>query len=93
MTVPDSMGCAFSRVERNGKVAEPKAMTKKAPKKSTNEGFLTSAAQAIGATLGQLAKKAGVTSSAESPKAPAKKTAARRKKAPIKRKTLVKRPK
>jgi hypothetical protein len=65
---------------------------KKTSTKPTNEGFLTSAAQAIGATLGQLAKKAGVTSSPPTKKAPAKKTAATRKKAPIKRKAPVKRP-
>ncbi len=65
---------------------------KKTSAKPANEGFLNSAAQAIGATLGQLVKKAGVASSpvaAKAPvkKAPAKKTVGARtkKKAPAKR--------
>jgi hypothetical protein len=56
---------------------------KKAPAKPADEGFLTTAAQAIGSTLGQLAKKAGITSTPVSK--PARRKAAV-KKAPIKKK-------
>jgi len=57
------------------------ATEKKNPAKPAEEGFLTTAAQAIGSTLGQLAKKAGVAS------APVK---AAPKKAGVKKKTVVK---
>jgi hypothetical protein len=70
---------------------------KKASEQATNEGFLTTAAQAIGATLGQIAKKAGVTSppvaAKPAPKKATKKVAASRKKAPLKKKAPVRRPK
>jgi hypothetical protein len=73
-------------------------MKKKTSNKNTSEGFLTSAAQAIGTTLGQLAKKAGVTSASVSAKPPSKKAAAKkkaapRKRAPVKKKASVKRAK
>ena len=57
------------------------ATTKKKTPAKPAEGFLTTAAQAIGSTLGQLAKKTGVAS------APVK---AAPKKAPVKKKTTVK---
>ena len=65
---------------------------KKTSKQATDEGFLTTAAQAIGGTLGQLAKKVGVTSPSVAAK-PTKKVVASRKKAPIKKKVLSKRSK
>jgi DNA mismatch repair protein MutH len=49
---------------------------KKKPAQPADEGFLTTAAQAIGSTLGELAKKAGVVS----PPAAKKKTPAKKKK-------------
>jgi hypothetical protein len=60
------------------------AIKKRKPKA---EGFLTTAAQAIGSTLGQLAKKAGVVTvpAKARKKSPAKKTAAAVKKAPVKK--------
>jgi hypothetical protein len=75
-----------------------KAMAKKkASQQATDEGFLTAAAQVIGATLGQLAKKAGVTSppvaAKPAPKKAAKKVAASRKKSPLKKKAPLKRSK
>ncbi len=54
-------------------------------KKPAEEGFLTVAAQTIGSTLGQLAKKAGVVSAPP----PAKKKAAAKKPAPIAKKKAV----
>ena len=51
---------------------------KKKRAKATDEGFLTTAAQAIGSTLGQLAVKTGVVV-----------PPARRKKAAIKKKAVV----
>jgi hypothetical protein len=51
---------------------------KKKPVKSADEGFLTTAAQAIGSTLGQLAKKAGVVPPPSKP-APKKKTVTKKK--------------
>lgn len=67
---------------------------KKTSKKLTDEGSLTSAAQAIGAALGQLAKKAGVTSSSAALKPPMEKTPTKRarKKPPAKNKSPVKQP-
>jgi hypothetical protein len=53
----------------------------------TEEGFLTTAAQAIGSTLGQLAKKAGVVSSP----APARKKSGMKKRVAVKKKTAKKR--
>jgi hypothetical protein len=61
---------------------------KKTPAKPADEGFLTSAAQAIGSTLGQLAKKAGVA-----PPKPAPKKSALKKRAALKKKTVAKKPK
>ena len=60
---------------------------KKTPVKPADEGFLTTAAQAIGSTLGQLAKKAGVVSP---PAKGAAKKAAVKKKAVVKKKTAAK---
>jgi hypothetical protein len=51
---------------------------KKKPAKPADEGFLTTAAQAIGSTLGQLAKKAGVAPPPAKP-APKKKIDAKKK--------------
>jgi hypothetical protein len=59
---------------------------KKKPAPPANEGFLTTAAQAIGSTLGQLAKKAGVS---PEPVKPAPKKAAVKKK-PVAKKTAAK---
>jgi hypothetical protein len=58
---------------------------KKTAAKPVDEGFLTTAAQAIGTTLGQLAKKAGVATAPAKP-APKKKRAAVKKKAVAKKK-------
>jgi hypothetical protein len=58
-------------------------------KKAAEEGFLTTAAQTIGTTLGQLAKKAGVVLAPPPKKAVTKKPAAAKKKAVVK-KTVVK---
>jgi hypothetical protein len=63
--------------------------TKTKPAKPANEGFLTTAAEAIGSTLGQFAKKAGDVLSAASAK-PAKKKAAIKRKAPVKKKAAIK---
>lgn len=65
---------------------------KKTPVKLADAGFLTTAAQAIGSTLGQLAKKAGVASPAATAKPAAKKSAAK-KKAPTKKKAAAKKTK
>jgi NADPH:quinone reductase-like Zn-dependent oxidoreductase len=63
------------------------AQTKK-PVTPADESFLTTAAQAIGSTLGQLAKKAGVVAPA---KPASKKVAAKKKPAPlVKKKAPVK---
>jgi len=51
---------------------------KKTPAPPADEGFLTTAAQAIGSTLGQIAKKAGVVTPPAKPAAK-KKTAAKKK--------------
>jgi len=59
------------------------ATKKKKPAQPADEGFLTTAAQAIGSTLGQLAKKAGV---APAPTKPAPKKAAAKKKTAKKKK-------
>jgi hypothetical protein len=60
------------------------ATTKKTkPAQPADEGFLTTAAQAIGSTLGQLAKKAGVV---PAPPKPAPKKAATKKKVAAKKK-------
>ena len=65
--------------------------TKKKPAKPANEGFLTTAAEAIGSTLGQFAKKAGdVISAASAPAKPAKKKTASKKKAQVKKKAAIK---
>jgi hypothetical protein len=56
-------------------------------KKAADENFLTTAAQTIGSTLGQLAKKAGVVSAPAPKKAPVKKKAAVKKKVAAKKKT------
>jgi hypothetical protein len=75
-----------------------KAMAnKKAPAKPADEGFLTTAAQAIGSTLGQLAKKAGVTSTPVS-KPARRKVAVQKprvtvKRAPTKKKAVAKKAK
>jgi hypothetical protein len=53
-------------------------------KKAADEGFLKVAAQTIGATLGQLAKKAGVVA-APKKKPVAKKKVAEKKKAVVKK--------
>lgn len=70
---------------------------KKTPAKAADAGFLTTAAQAIGSTLGQLAKKAGVASSAApakpAAKAVTKKKPTAKKKAPAKKKAAVKKTK
>ena len=63
---------------------------KKTPTKPADEGFLTTAAQAIGSTLGQLAKKAGVVSA---PVAPVRKKAAVKKKTVVKKKAAAKKTK
>jgi hypothetical protein len=60
---------------------------KKNPAKPADEGFLTTAAQAIGSTLGHLAKKAGVASA---PFEPAPKKAAVKKKTAVKKKAAAK---
>jgi hypothetical protein len=57
-------------------------------------GFLTTTAQAIGSTLGHIAKKAGVVGSPEIAEPPRKKAAVKRpaaKKAPAKKKARAKR--
>jgi hypothetical protein len=65
-------------------------------KKAVDGDFLTSAAQKIGSTLGELAKKAGVVSTPAKP-APKKKTtkkpAVAKKKAPAKKKAAAKKSK
>jgi hypothetical protein len=70
---------------------------KKTSTQATNPGFLTTAAQAIGATLGELAKKAGVASPPvavkRAVKRATKKAVASRKKAPSKKKAPLKRSK
>jgi hypothetical protein len=63
---------------------------KKQPAKPADEGFLTTAAQAIGSTLGQLAKKAGVASA---PPKPAPKKTVAKKKIPAKKKAAAKKTK
>jgi hypothetical protein len=63
---------------------------KKKPAKPADEGFLTTAAQAIGSTLGQLAKKAGV---APTPAKPASKKPVVKTKAVAKKKTAAKKKK
>jgi hypothetical protein len=68
-----------------------KAMaTKKKTAKAADEGFLTTAAQAIGSTLGQLAVKTGVAvPPAKRKKAVVKKNAIVKKKAATKKKSAV----
>ena len=63
------------------------ATTKKKTPAKPAEGFLTTAAQAIGSTLGQLAKKAGVASA---PMKPARKKAVAKKKTVAKKKAVAK---
>ncbi len=58
----------------------------KKPAKPADEGFLTVTAQAIGSTLGHLAKKAGVASAPP----PAPKKAVVKKKAAVKKKATAK---
>jgi hypothetical protein len=67
------------------------ATTKKKSVKKADDGFLTTAAQAIGSTLGQLAKKAGVAPAPAKP-APKKKPAAAVKKV-VKKKAAAKKKK
>jgi hypothetical protein len=55
--------------------------------------FLTTAAQAIGSTLGQLAKKVGVASPAPAKPAPKKKPATAKKKVVVKKKAAKKKAK
>jgi hypothetical protein len=63
----------------------------KKPAAPVDEGFLTAAAQAIGSTLGQLAKKAGVVSAPAPTKPRSKKVAVQKKRAPVpKKKAAVK---
>ncbi|MGA3190315.1 MAG: hypothetical protein ABSF22_24685 [Bryobacteraceae bacterium] len=59
-------------------------------KKPADEGFLTTAAQTIGSTLGQLAKKAGVVSAPAPKKVPVKKPVAAVKKVAAKKKAAIK---
>jgi hypothetical protein len=68
------------------------ATKKKKPGKAADEGFLTTAAEAIGSTLGHFAKKAGDVLSVASAK-PAKKKAAIKKKATVKKKAAIKKKK
>jgi hypothetical protein len=55
-------------------------------KKPADEGFLTTAAQTIGSTLGQLAKKAGVVSAPVVAKPAQKKAAVKKPVAAVKKK-------
>jgi hypothetical protein len=59
---------------------------KKTAAKPADEGFLTTAAQAIGTTLGQLAKKAGVAPAPAKPAPKKKRAVAVKKKAVAKKK-------
>jgi hypothetical protein len=59
---------------------------KKKTLKPGEEGFLTTAAQAIGSTLGQIAVKTGVVAPRKKKAVAKKKTVAAKKKAPAKRK-------
>jgi hypothetical protein len=59
-------------------------------KKPADEGFLTTAAQTIGSTLGQLAKKAGVVSPPAVAKPAQKKAAVKKPVAAVKKTVAVK---